>query len=280
MKVSGTRMISVLAPWSLPWVLIVCFMFPLSSSQTSSPEGHYGNSQPAPDISDTRRCFFGTSDDAKLGNLAWLFCIDKEGNGGQIFVAPRMIDFSDFNLLADGTLTFHSINFFDKYYQFAGTLKSGEITGEIQLIDAKSANSKGKWQLTATQISPQNPLSSQSISPARYSNVDYSAEGGDFTGVDIRFFSVGTRTTGMIVFYESYWGEPTFTVLALSRIETSKGTIQFEMKIPDGVAHYRLLLTTTGALFKRDEVAHENGAKGIVLKKSRSVLTTATGRGM
>ena len=191
-----------------------------------------------------------------------------------------MIGFSEFNLGEDGTLRFQSLDFFGKNYHFSGTLKSDEITGEIQLVDAKSGNPKDKWQLTATQLPPQNSRANQPLSPGRYSNVDYSAEGGDFTGVDIRFFSVGTGMTGMIVFYESYWGEPTFTPLALSRIETSKGAIQFETETPNGVARYHLRPTATGGLFNRDDVAHEKGEKDIVLKKSRSVLTAAAGKRM
>ena len=280
MKVSGTRIVAILAVRSLPWILLGCFLCTVSS--VSQPEQRNGKGQPASGISDSRHFFFGTSNDAKLGPLAWLFCIDKEHLTGQIFVAPRMIGFSKLNLTEDGTLTFQSLDFVGKSYRFNGTLKSDEISGEIQLVEAKSGNPKAKWQLTATQLSAQNAgtTTGQHVSPGRYSNADYSIEGGDVTGVDVRFFSTSTRTTGMIVFYESYWGEPTFTPLALSRIETSKGTIQFETETPNGVARYHLRPTATGGLFNRDDVAHEKGDKDIVLKKGRSVLTAAAGKRM
>jgi hypothetical protein len=231
----------------------------------------------ASDTPDSRHFFFGTSHDAKLGTIAWLFCIDKEHHKGQIFVAPRMIGFSEFNLGDDGTLMFQSLGFFGKKYRFNGTLKSEEITGDMQLVDAKSGSPKNKWQLTATQLSGQNPRRGEAT-PGRYSNVDYSGEGGDFTGVDIRFFSKDTGTTGMIVFYESYWGEPTFTPLAFSRVETSKAAIKFEVEMPNGAAHYQIRTTATGGVFTREDAGHEKGEKGVALKRSRSVLTASLGK--
>jgi hypothetical protein len=278
MKASGARAIHTLGFRCLPWVLMVGFLCGVSFARVSLTEQHHEKSQAASDNSESRHFFFGTSPDAKLGTLAWLFYIDKEHHTGQIFVAPRMIEFSEFTLGEDGTLTFQSLDFFGKEYRFNGTLKSEGITGDMQLIDAKAGNPKGKWQLTATQLSPQNPRPGQTLSPERYSNIDYSAEGGDFTGADIRFFSTGMGMTGMIVFYESYWGEPTFTPIALSKIETGKNVIKFEVEMPNGVARYHLRLTATGGLFNRDDVAHEKGEKDIVLKKSRSVLTAPLGR--
>lgn len=277
MNASRARTIETLGLRSLLWILIVGSLGAVSSAQASPPEQHHAKTQTASDNLDSRHFFFGASQDAKFGAIAWLFCIDKEHHKGEIFVAPRMIGFSEFNLGEGGTLTFQSLDFFGKRYRFNGTLKSEEITGDMQLIDAKSGNSKGTWQLTATQILPQNPRTDQTV-PARYSNVDYSAEGGDFTGVDIRFFSTHKGTTGMIVFYESYWGEPTFTPLAFSQVETGKDEIKFEVEMPNGVARYHFRLTAAGGLFNRDDVAHEKGEKDIVLKRSRSVLTAALGK--
>lgn len=272
MKNSRARTIRTLGVRSILWILVAGSLCAVSSAQASPPGPRHGKSQTASDNSDSRHFFFGTSHDAKLGTMAWLFCIDKELHEGEIFVPPRMIGFSKINLGGDGTLTFQSLDFFGKKYRFDGTLKSEEITGDMQLIDANSGNPKDKWQLTATQLPSENPRADHTV-PARYSNVDYSAEGGDFTGVDIRFFSTGTGTTGLIVFYESYWGEPTFTPLALSRIETSKDAIKFDVEMPNGIARYHLRTTATGGLFNRDDVAHEKGEKDIVLKRNRAVLT-------
>lgn len=277
MNASRVRTIRTLGLRSVLWILMVGFLGAISSAQASPPEQHHGKGQMAADNSDSQNFFFGTSHDAKLGTMAWLFCIDREHHKGQIFVAPRMIGFSELNLGVDGTLMFQSFDFFGKNYRFKGALKSREITGDMQLVDAKSGNPKNKWQLTATQLSGQKSRPGE-VTPGRYANVDYSTEGGDFTGVDIRFFSTNTGTTGMIVFYESYWGEPTFTPLAFSRVETSEGAIKFEVEMPNGVAHYQVRTTATGGVFNREDAAHEKGEKGVALKRSRSVLTAAPGK--
>ena len=103
---------------------------------------------------------------------------------------------------------------------------------------------------------------------ARYSNAAYVSEGGDPTGVDIRFFSTSKGTEGMITFYEGYWDEPVDTPLALSQIEVGKGTIRFAAETPKGLIHYHLRLTSAGGLFNRDDKAKE-GEKDIPLKKGR-----------
>jgi hypothetical protein len=256
---------------------MVGFLCGVSLAQGSQPAQHDGKSERTSHDSGSRNFFFGISHDAKLGTLAWLFCLDREHQTGQIFVAPRMLGFSAFTLGGDGTLAFESLDFFGKKYRFNGTLKSEEINGDMQLIDAKSGNPKDKWQLTATQLPPQDPRAGQTV-PARYSNVDYSAEGGDFTGVDVRFFSTRKGTTGMVVFYESYWGESTFTPLAFSQVETSEGAIKFEVEMPNGVAHYQVQTTATGGVFNREDAGHEKGEKGVALKRSRSVLAAALGK--
>jgi len=272
MKASGTRTMEIPGLRIIPWILILGLLCIFSFAQKSPAKQHHGESQSAPENSGSRHFYLGTSRDAKLGTLAWLFCIDKEHHTGQIFVAPRMIGFSEFILGEDETLTFQSLDFFGKKYRFSGTLKFQEITGDMQLTDAKSGNPKDEWRLTAAQLSGQNPGPGQ-VTPGRYSNVNYSAEGGDLTGVDIRFFSTNTGTTGMIVFYESYWGESTFTPLAFSRVETSEGAIKFDVETPNGVARYQVRTTATGGVFNRDDVAHEKGERPIVLKRSRSPLT-------
>ena len=258
-------------------VLTAYFLCIVSLGQASRAEHHHGQGRPVSGSgSDSGRFFFGTSHDAKLGTLAWLLYLDNVHQGGQIFVAPRMVRFSKFELREDGALTFQSLDLVGKNYRFSGTLKSEKIVGEIQLVDGKSGNPIDKWQMNAAQLPAQNARASadRPVGPGGYSNVDYSKEGGDLTGVDIRFFSTSMGTTGMIVFYESYWGEPTLTPLAFSRVEIGKSVIRFETETPSGVARYHLLPTPTGGLFNRDDVTHEKGEKDITLQRNRSAVTT------
>jgi len=188
-----------------------------------------------------------------------------------MFVAPHMMKFSKLDIGEDGTLRFESPVFIGKQYRFRGVLRSEAISGEMQLINVKSGEAVEKWELAAVLLPAQavRTNSSLRIGNVRYSNAAYSSEGGDQTGTDIRFLSTGTDTTGMIVFYESYWGEPTFTPLALSEVAMDKGVIQFAVELPDGVARYHLRQTPTGGLFNRDDVPHTTGDKDITLKKVR-----------
>lgn len=226
------------------------------------------------DQEDSGAFFLGTSHDERFGALAWLFHLDKAHRTGEMFVAPRMMTFSQFELSQDGTLAFQSPVLLGKEYRFKGTLKPEAISGEMRLVNAKTGDLIDKWELTAAELHPQKARTSsaQEVGNFRYSNAAYSSEGGDQTGVDIRFFTANTGTTGMIVFYESYWGEPTFTPLTLSRIIVKKGTIHFAVELPRGIAHYHLLPTPTAGLFNRDDVPHGKGDKDIVLKKMRAMF--------
>ena len=175
--------------------------------------------------------------------------IDKEHRVGGIFVATEMTQFSRFEVGDDGTVFFQWKGFGDKNYQFKGTLKADELAGEIELVDKRSGNSKYLCDMAASQLPSQNVQASSDhqMLSVRYSNAHYFNESGDLTGVDLRFFSTNKGTTGMIVFYEDYWDEPTFTPLALSQIDVGKGVIQFAAETPKGIIHYHLRLTPTGA---------------------------------
>ena len=183
-----------------------------------------------------------------------------------------MVKFSELNLKEDGSLTFQTEELSIGSYRFSGTLKAGELTGWIDLVAAGSDKRKYSGNMTAVQVTSENAQASSAhqVSPGRYSNVFYSDGGGDLVGVDIRFFSTTTGTKGMIVFYDDYFGGPSFTPLALSHIEMdNQGVIQFQTESPDGIARYHLQITPKGALLNRGDEPQD---KAIPLKKSRTAL--------
>jgi hypothetical protein len=209
--------------------------------------------------------FFGTSQDVEHCPSAWLIYLDTGRHDGGIFVVAGMEKFSKFEQRADGTLLFQWSGLGDKNYQFIGTLKASELAGEIQLTDVRSGAGKFACDMIATKLSsPADP--DHPALAARYSNAAYASEGGDPTGVDIRFFSTNKGTAGMITFHEGYWDEPVDTPLALSQIEVGKGTVKFAAETPKGFIHYHLRLTAVGALFNRDD-KDQAGEKSIPLKK-------------
>ena len=225
------------------------------------------------DRSTSGRFFFGTSQEAKHCPSAWLLYLDKEHNSGGIFVVAGLEKFTKFEMRENGTLLFQWTELGDKNYSFDGTLKAGEVAGEVQLVDVHSGTAKYACDMTATELPSQtvSPTPEHPVLAARYSNADYASEGGDPTGVDIRFFSTSKGTEGMITFYEGYWDEPVDTPLALSQIEVGKGVVRFAAETPQGLIHYHLRLTPTGGLFNRDDKAQQ-GEKDIPLKKVRKLL--------
>jgi hypothetical protein len=273
---NGEKMINVAALRGLMFATLAWVVCAICMGQTAPTiQGHGGGPSNLESRSVSGTFFFGTSHDAKLGPLAWFIHLDENHRTGEMFVAPRMMKFSKLELREDGTLTFQSPVFVGKEYRFRGTLKSEAISGEMQLVNANSGDPLDKWELAIAALPPsQNSrtASAQQVGNVQYSNTAYSSEGGDQTGTDIRFFSTGTATTGMIVFYESYWGEPTFTPLAFSQVTLDKGVIHFAVDLPSGVARYHLRQTPTGGLFNRDDVSHTADDKDIALKTLRSAF--------
>jgi len=245
--------------------LTACILFHPVHAQTAAPAPPHGSSQsPAAGV-----LFYGASKDPKIGPMAWLISIDKAHQTGRMFFPPRMLALSKVEFKGDGSLTFRSTEFFDQAYRFNGTLKTDALSGTMLLIDAKSAKVTDKWDLAAVPLlsDDQRRNAQPPALNTRYSNVAFSSEGGDQTGVDILFFPTTAGQAGIIVFYESYWSEPTSTSLPISQIETDKAGIHFAVQLPDGLAHYHLLQTPTGGLFNRDDGRHAKGGKDIPLKK-------------
>ena len=274
-------MIRLLSLQRFVCISMMCFLCTFCSGQTPRNISRNGGAQTASRThSDTGRFFFGISQEqnAKHCASAWLLYLNKDHQTGEIFVLASMEKFTKFELGKDGTLVLQWSGFGDDKYRFNGTLKSEELAGDIQLVDARSGYTKYLCEITATELPPQNVHTNlkPQVSPSRYSNVFYVNESGDLIGVDIRFFSTNKGTQGMVVFYESYWDEPVDKPLALSQIEMNKGTIQFAAEISSGIAHYHLLLTSTGGMFYRDDVPHEKGDKGIPIRKKRAVLPAIT----
>lgn len=215
------------------------------------------------------RFFFGSSNDPKLGKLAWLFYISRDGRSGQVFVPPHMLKFSKITVMGGG-IEFQSEVFLGKYYRFRGTLHDSDIKGSMELVGTDTGIPESMWEITATQVrdGARNGIGSEEIPPIHFSSASYSEEGGDVVGADLRILWTENGTAGMVVFYESYWGEPTFIPLAMSNIKKHGSMIDFTMNTPDGSSHYYLRKKGNEAVFYRDNLK----AQGATLKLVRSIL--------
>ena len=222
-----------------------------------------------------KRFFFGGSQSVQQCPSAWLIYLNRERDDGGLFVVANMEPFSRLELARDGGLRFEWLGFGKQRYRFTGTLKAGEITGQIEVVEPRADLPKDLCRIAATEL-PSQESSTTAESPARYSNMAYSSEGGDLTGVDIRFFSTRQGTQGMITFYESYWFEPVNRPLMLSQVEVDKTRIRFAVETSAGVGHYHLVPTSTGTLFGRDDVAPEDRGADVLLEKTLDVLPRIT----
>jgi hypothetical protein len=217
------------------------------------------------------RFFFGTSADAKLGTLAWLFYVDRQNHSGQIFVPPRMLKLSKLDINEDGTIGFQSEVFLGRYYRFQGTMHQTEIEGKMELTNSKSGTVRSTWQIRASQLSNggPGPTDRTVVRSGHFSNVNYSGGGGDLVGTDLRILATATGSVGMVVFYESYWGEITFTPFAISHLENDGAVIRFAIETPKGPTNYHLRTTGNEALLYRDDM---KGGKGVALRSVKTLL--------
>ena len=252
--------------------LVVCIILVcLSATCKLTAQDDRASGGQATGLSGPGTFFFGKSHDANLGELAWLFYLDSSHRSGQMLIAPRMVTFSDCEWGVDGSIRFQLPEFLGRAYRFNGTLQPSTLKGHLQLVNARTGKSMGDWQLLATSVSLVKHESDAEPSTliGRFTNEGYSEKGGDQTGVDVRLFSTKGEPAGMIIFYESYWGEPTFIPLALSHVLRENQTIHFETDMPSGLAHYRLLLTQSGGLLSRDDVSR---AEGVSLERGKFVF--------
>jgi hypothetical protein len=241
--------------------LCVACMEPVSRSASIKPPG-------------PGRFFFGRS--SRVVNdcpTAWLLYLGGHRGNAGLFVVASMERFSKYEVGGNGSAYFEWSGL-GIDYRFDGTVIASQIEGKIQVVDRRSRVATYLCSITAAELplQPTRANPGPGVGPDRYSNIGYSDWAGDLTGVDIRFFSTSQGTQGMITFYQSYWFEPTNRPLVLSRIEVDGRRIRFAVETPDGVGRYHLLLTPTGALFGRDDVAPEDRGKDVPLKRTPDAL--------
>lgn len=183
-----------------------------------------------------------------------------------------MLKLSKLELKEDGNIDFQSDVFLGRYYSFQGNLHSAEIDGKMELVNSKSGTLKDTWQLKATALvgGRTHAITEGVIPSIHFSNVSYSEGGGDLLGVDVQILSTPKGPVGMVVFYESYWGETTFTPFAISRIEEKGPTIRFETETSSGAVKYRLRMIGDNKGFLYRDDAKET--KGVSLMRVKSLL--------
>lgn len=103
-----------------------------------------------------------------------------------------------------------------------------------------------------------------------YSNAFFSTEGGDWVGSDLVLSHDSGNDSGYIVFYESYWLEPTKRALCINDLRMKDGVGHFSLHWEKSLGKYTLKFHENGVVLSRDDA----GSVGPVpLKKQREVTT-------
>jgi hypothetical protein len=87
-----------------------------------------------------------------------------------------------------------------------------------------------------------------------YSNAQYSDEGGDWTGCDLELRQ-GDGASGYIVFYESFWYEPTLVKLEMTDLRIQDSVATFKLSHKGFSAEYKLEMHDSRATLIRTDLA-------------------------
>lgn len=223
---------------------------------------------------DSASYFWGTSDDAQHCGGAFLLYLDQSRNTGGIFIVTKMEKFRSLTFGNSGDLQFEWTSLGDVNYRFSGHFTQEGFSGDISQEKPKTHEESYLCELSATRLILKNELmgARSQINFSRFTNEGYSSDGGDPTGVDIRFLSTKNGTVGMITFYAGLWDEPMFTPLVLTNIQRNGSVIRFDARVSDGLRHYRLTVNARGGLFCRVEQDSQEKHSCTPLRTDRHVL--------
>jgi hypothetical protein len=179
------------------------------------------------------------------------------------------------DLSASGSLKFQTVEFTGQayFYTFEGASSpdGSQISGKLVRHSRNSPGDIREHTIRGFPIEvrqPQNPLF------GRYSNAQGTGQAsGDTVGAELYLFSFTGSAPGFIIFYESYWDEPTFVPFTLSKIDLLTPTkFNFEIVTPDGLAKYTASLSVRQAVIRRIDGPAAAADAGITLRKSTRAL--------
>ena len=184
---------------------------------------------------DPSRTLVGVFEEPGIGRATLLFCTGKDGTVTSMFSPPRFLGIHEQSNRANGDVQLRSDVFGgDRFYDFKGRKLGREIVGQLQLRSAKDDAIVLSGGLTLKRVS--DLLHSGKGVFAKlmhYSNAEFIQESGDIIGAEIWVASTRRSAIGFVVFYESYWGEPTQVPLAMEELRRDSSTLAFELQTPE-----------------------------------------------
>jgi hypothetical protein len=158
-------------------------------------------------------------------------------------------------------------------YVFVGTIAGPKLQGTLAVRPDSGSPDVQNHVIQGYRLSP--PPETVSRFPAgRYSNSGYDEESGDAVGAELVLFLAKDQHAGLIRFNESYWGEPEFVPLVLSKIRIiSDQRLEFDLKLEDNtVGSYVALRRKRAIILRRLDVPTATGTQPIILSRQPTLL--------
>jgi hypothetical protein len=189
---------------------------------------------------------------------------------------PNNLNISYLQIDSTGHLSFHSdVGVGGVAYSFDGQVNTNELRGIIHTTrDQPSSNeeiSNCEVLLRKVDVQFLNESQMSNIS-GLYSNVEYSAEGGDLVGDELILLPTNGELTGI---YTSYENEM-IPYLALN-ITQSGEQIRFKVNTGSGEESFHGFKVTKMIKLWRDDLNADQEAEPIVLPKKRPLLNILEG---
>jgi len=129
------------------------------------------------------------------------------------------------------------------------------------------------WLICAFLLVPGKAVEN-SLSQKAYSNAVFSREGGEWVGSDMVLWHNDVHEYGYVMFYESYWLEPTHRTLCMDDLHVEGGIGHFSLHLDDFSGRYTIKFRTRSVELNRDEAE----SSGPVVLKAQVNPTTVISR--
>jgi len=203
----------------------------------------------------------------------WLMCFDSESRLAWLYVAPSLVKLQWGESTPSASLHLRSQGLPDRsYYDFQGVAREAELDGNLVAHVAPPSTEVTEYAVRGRKLD-QTPVAIDRTIAGRYSNVRYVEESGDLVGAELLLFRMDRGISGLVTFYESYWGEPVFASLPLRSVRVNGSqTVEFELKLEEGIGKYIATRKKAIVTLRRTDMPSAPNAEVVELLKQPHLL--------
>ena len=216
--------------------------------------------------------YLGISD-GHLGNRAWLLSLDSRTGRGILYMTPNNLELVDLKFSQSGRLTFRSVkDIGDVIYLFDGTVGASGIAGQFRNTrQGQGENAETpSFPVTMTKLDLSSSGSRLGVS-GLYSNVRYSAEGGDLIGAELVLFWHGGKPA---MIFTSYNNE--MLPYSATNIVQSRNIIRFRVRTATGEESYSAVISAQRTTLRRIDAKADPSAWPVILRKRKELANIFT----